>query len=61
MNKDAQMVTKYKDMVYRLFKSDELKISLDEIQSPDISLFSILLSDFKVFTVIQFGSFRCSG
>lgn len=52
MNKDAQMVAKYKDMVYRLFKSDELKISLDEIQSPDISLFSILLSDFKVFSVI---------
>ena len=57
---NARQVDRYLTQVGRLFKSDELKLSLDTIEAPELPLTCQILADFDYFTEIQIWSEYCT-
>ena len=47
-------------MADRLIKQDDLKINLDEINIPDLGMFSFILIDFNMLTNVVLQSSRCT-
>ena len=54
------MVDSYISQVSRLFKSDELKISIDSIEPSDLQISGAILADFNYFTNIYLWSDFCT-
>lgn len=57
---NLRQVDRYLTQVGRLFKSDELKLSLDTIEAPELPLTCQIFADFNVFTEIQIWSEFCT-
>lgn len=57
---NLRQIDRYLNQVGRLFKSDELKLSLDTIEAPELPLTCQIFADFNVFTDIQICSEFCS-